>query len=85
MLDLGYVLEAQDGYKLTYRKERQYSTLVLVINLEPESYHINPILVPKSVILLAKDIDKMYEDFELLRNDAKIISEKSKGKLDILN
>jgi hypothetical protein len=21
MLDLGYVLEAQDGYKLTYRKE----------------------------------------------------------------
>jgi hypothetical protein len=85
MLDLGYVLEAQDGYKLTYRKERQFSILVLVINLEPESYTINPILVPKSVIMFAKDLDTMYKDFDDLRADANVLYEKSKGKLNILN
>ena len=85
MLDLGYVLEAQDGHKLTYRKERQFSILVLVINLEPESYTINPILVPKSVIMFAKDLDTMYKDFDDLRADANVLYEKSKGKLNILN
>ena len=85
MLDLGYVLEAQDGLKLTYRKERHFSILVLVINLEPEWYTINPILVPKSVIMFAKDLDTMYKDFDEVRADANVLYEKSKGKLTILN
>lgn len=80
---LGYELEEQDGLKLTYRKNAKYSTLVLVIDLELKS--INPILVPSSVIILQKDLDKMQDDFNVLRQDAKYVSVKSMGVLRVLN
>lgn len=83
MSDLGYCIEEQENLKLTFRKERKFSTLVLVIDLGLK--YINPILVPKSVIILESDLVKLIEDFKILRNDAKIISDKSKGKLKVLN
>ena len=83
MSDIGYRLEEQEGLKLTYRKNAKYSTLVLVINLESKS--INPILVPSSVILLQKDLDTMYEEFQVLRKDASYVSVKSRGALKVLN
>ena len=83
MLSLGYVLEEQEGLKLTYKKERHFSTLVLVINLELK--YVNPILVPSSIILHQKEIESMIVDFKELRSDATYISEKSKGVLKVLN
>lgn len=83
MLSLGYVLEEQEGLKLTYKKERQFSTLVLVIDLELK--YIGPILVPSSIILYKKEIESMIENFQELRDDAVYVSEKSKGVLKVLN
>lgn len=83
MSDIGYELEEQKGLKLTYRKNAKYSLLVLVIDLE--SKYINPILVPSSVIILQKDLDKMQDDFNNLRQDAKYVAVKSRGALKILN
>ena len=83
MSSLGYELDEQEGLKLTYRKNAKYSTLVLVINLESKS--INPILVPSSVIILQKDLDKMQEDFRNLRQDARDVSIQSKNVLKVLN
>lgn len=83
MLALGYVLEEQEGLKLTYKKERHYSTLVLVINLELK--YINPILVPSSIVLFEKDILEMFQDFKDLRHDADYVSDKSNGVLKVLN
>lgn len=80
---LGYKLEEQDGYKLTYKKNAKYSTLVLVIDLGLK--YINPILVPKSVVIYEKDITLMLSEFYVMRNDAKLIANMSDGKFQVLN
>lgn len=80
---LGYKLEEQDGYKLTYKKNAKYSTLVLVIDLGLK--YIDPILVPKSVIIYEKDITLMLKEFYIMRDDAKLISQMSNDTFKVLN
>lgn len=83
MSSLGYVLEEQEGLKLTYKKNAKFATLVLVINLELK--YINPILVPSSIILYQREIIEMLENFKELRKDADYILDKSHGLLQVLN
>lgn len=83
MSDLGYSLEEREGFKLTYKKNAKFSSLVLVIDLELK--YIDPILVPLSVILYEKELVEMLKEFNELRQNANYISEKSKGVLKILN
>lgn len=84
MSDLGYVLEEQEGLKLTYKKNAKFSSLVLVINLQEK--YINPILVPISVVLYEREINTMLEEFRTLRKDAETILDMSNHNLlQVLN
>lgn len=83
MARLGYKLEEQDGYKLTYKKNAKYSTLVLVIDLELK--YIDPILVPKSVMIYEKDFVIMMSEFYEMRKNAKLISAMSNDTFQVLN
>ena len=83
MSNLGYELEEQEGLKLTYRKDAKYSLLVLVIDLGLK--YVGPILVPKSVIILEKDLATMQSEFYSLIRDANTVSELSSGVLKVLN
>ena len=77
MANLGYTLEEKDDLKLTYKKRMQYSDLFLVFDLGLKT--INPILVPKSVILYEKDINELLKEFRVLRNEGKRLAEMSVG------
>ena len=81
MKGLGYVLEEQEGKKLTYRKNAQYSQLVLIFDLE--SKYINPILVPLSIVLYELDLISMIYEFRKLREDASLLAELA--HYDVLN
>jgi len=83
MSKLGYVLEEQDGNSITYQKNVKYSRLVLVINLEKK--YINPILVPKSVVLYEHDLDAMIGELREVRNNANQIARKTNGVYKVLN
>ena len=47
--------------------------------------YIGPILVPKSVIIKEKDLTIMQAEFQLLRQAAEVVSEKSNKVLKVLN
>lgn len=81
MKGLGYVLEEQEGKKLTYRKNAQYSQLVLIFDLE--SKYINPILVPLSIVLYERDLISMIVEFRKLREEALLLGELA--HYDVLN
>jgi hypothetical protein len=83
MSKLGYRFEEQDGQKLTFRKNARYSDLVLVIDLG--SKYINPISIPKSIILHQNDIQGLLYEFLELREDAKALHEKSNKQWRVLN
>lgn len=80
--ELKYEFQEQDGKKLTYRKRAQFSNLVLVIDLELKT--IRPVSVPVSFFLYEQDFYTCLEEFKVLKADAKLIEERSKGKLKVL-
>ena len=83
MSALGYVLEEQVGKKLQYKKRTQFADLVLIIDLEGK--YINPILVPTSLILYERETVLIYHEFKEMRKHAKIISDMSDGRFQVLN
>ena len=83
MSGLGYKLEEQENFKLTYKKNAKYSTLVLVIDLELK--YIDPILVPMSVVIYEKDLTYMLCEFLDMRKDAKMIADMTGNTFKVLN
>lgn len=83
LFNMGYALKEQVGNKLTFQKKLPLGDLVLIFDLDGQ--YINPILVPGTLILFQKDIDKLQRYFYTLREDAEYLQSLTKNSYKVLN
>lgn len=83
MRELEYAFIEQDGKKLTYRKRTRMSDLTLVIDLELKT--IRPVSIPTSMFISKDEVEIFSKEFEQMQVDANLISQRSNGKLKVLD